>query len=44
MRSERAFGERKYMGLQSIVLVKTVTCVAVAAPVYVTHIKNTNSS
>lgn len=31
--------ERKYMGLQSTVLAKAATCVAVAAPVYVTHIK-----
>lgn len=31
--------ERKYTGLQSTVLVKAATCVAVAAPVYVTHIK-----
>lgn len=31
--------ERKYTGLLSTVLAKAATCVAVAAPVYVTHIK-----
>lgn len=32
--------ERKYTGLQSTVLAKAATCVAVAAPVYVTHNPN----
>ena len=31
--------ERKYTGLLSTVLAKAAICVAVAAPVYVTHIK-----